>query len=65
MKPNVKVKVLGDCEDVEQFLAVIEKTFALMLKSKLIQNSENDGVHCYIDLDPHALRQLREETRTE
>jgi hypothetical protein len=59
MKPNVKVKVLGDREDVEQFLKVIEKTFALMLKSKLLPNSDGDGIHCYLDIDPYALREAQ------
>ena len=65
MKPNVKVKVLGDTEDVEQFLKIIENNFALMLKSSLLPNKGEEGVHCYVDIDPYALKQTKERARSE
>jgi len=53
---NVKIKIMGKREDVEQFLTQLEASFALMLKSKLVPNDNDFGVHCFLDLDPYALR---------
>jgi hypothetical protein len=57
---NVKIKVSGYHDDVEQFLSVIENVFALMLKSPLLENSQDNGVHRFLDLDPYALKQAKE-----
>ena len=62
---NVKLKVMGSHRDVGQFLAVIDKVFALSLKSPLLQNSDGNGVHRFLDLDPYALRKLMGVTETE
>lgn len=53
---TVKIKVSGSQRDVEQFLAQLQKKFLLMLKSKLFQNDNDGGVHCFLDLDPYAIR---------
>ena len=56
MSRTVKVKVIGSRQAVEQLLCELEKTFSLMLKSKLLLNDDG-GVHCFLDLDPYALRE--------
>jgi hypothetical protein len=58
---NVKIKVSGYHDDVEQFLSVIDNVFALMLKSPLLENSQDKGVHCFLDLDPYALREAQKQ----
>lgn len=55
---NVKFKVSGDKKDVEQCLVQLQVTFALMLVSKLFANDSDSGVHCFIDLDPYAIRKV-------
>jgi len=57
---NVKVKVSGNREAVEQFLAQLETKFSLMLKSKIFSNDRDCGVHCFIDLDPYAVLEVVE-----
>jgi hypothetical protein len=32
----------------------------LMLKSPLLENSQDNGVHRFLDLDPYALKQAKE-----
>jgi hypothetical protein len=58
---NVKIKVSGNQAAVEQFLKELDKNFALMLKSKLLANEHDLGVHCFIDLDPCAVRKEAEQ----
>lgn len=53
---KVEVKVSGDQKAVEQFLKIIEDKFELMLKSKLLTNKSDGGVHCFVDLDPYSIR---------
>jgi hypothetical protein len=56
MTQKVQVKVSGNRKAVEQFLCVIKNTFELMVESKLLVNRDEDGVHCFIDLDPFVIR---------
>jgi len=53
---QVQVKVSGERKAVEQFLLEIKKTFELMVESKLLTNRNDNGVHCFIDLDPYTTR---------
>lgn len=55
---NVKLRVSGKKEDVEQFLKIIESTFKLMLKSPVLQNSDDNGIHQFLDLDPYVLKKV-------
>jgi hypothetical protein len=54
---TVTIKISGKRVDVEQFLVELEKTYAMMLKSKLLYNDDG-GVHVFVDLDPYALRKV-------
>lgn len=54
---QVRVKVSGEEEAVKQFLKQIEKTFELIVESKLLNNRSDIGVHCFIDLNPYTLKE--------
>ena len=58
MTKQITIKVSGKQADVEQFLVVLEETFALMLKSKIFPNDNDFGVHVFLDIDPYALRKV-------
>ena len=58
---KVTIKVKGNRQSVEQFLSQLENNFALMLKSKIIPNNDSAGVHCFVDLDPFAVRNRGED----
>lgn len=49
---KVQIKVSGEREPIEQFLSVINQIFPLNIKSKLLENKNDRGFHCFIDLDP-------------
>lgn len=55
---KVQIKVSGENAAVEQFMAVIREIFALSIESKLLKNNKDAGVHCFVDLDPYALKEL-------
>ena len=57
---SVKVKVIGKRTDVDRCLSVIDQTFELTLKSRVIEHPENDDVHCFVELNPYALRKKSE-----
>lgn len=56
---KVQVKVSGKPEAVKQFLSVIDKLFEFKIESKLLNNRTGSGVHCFIDLDPHVLKEQK------
>ena len=53
---NVTLKVSGKKDSVERFVFELEEIFTLMLKSKLLRNDSDNNVHCFIDIDPFAIR---------
>ena len=57
MTENVTVKISGSEKAVKDFLKVIDDTFSLAVKSKLMPNDKASGVHCFIDLNPSYIKQ--------
>jgi len=49
---QVIVKVTGSKEGVDEFVAVVKDVFKLILVGAVRPNNSDDGVHCFIDLDP-------------
>ena len=50
---SVVVKVSGTPEDVAEFLRCLDAQFSVMMKSKLLPNKGEEGVHCFVDLNPY------------
>ncbi len=51
---QIDIKVSGEKSSVENFIFEMEKIFPLMVKSKILSNDKDPGMHCFISLDPNV-----------
>lgn len=54
MTSQIELKVSGAFENVKHFLDVFDAIYPASLKSKLLPNRAEEGVHCFVTFDPFA-----------
>lgn len=53
---QITVKVIGNQQSVQKFIAVTRKVFGVAVSTSLKQNDGNSDVHCFLALDPDSAK---------
>lgn len=51
MTDKIILKVSGSEESVHKFLEKLQRDYSKVLLGRLLMNDNNDGVHCFVDID--------------
>lgn len=47
----ILVKISGTENSVQKFLEKLKRTYGMLMIGKLLQNDDDRGVHCFVDVN--------------